>query len=195
MHSEPSPSTRFAARGSSAAGGQPRRARRFAFASPLEEIRDEMDRLWGEFTSSAPAPWGPLMEWAYPGSAYPGDGGRAVPAAAGFPAVNVSETPEAIVVEAELPGVIAADLDVSVAGDELVIKGRRPSREEPAETTAGERPTWLRRERGTGSFERRIELPVAVDPARVEAKLCDGVLTLSCMKAAECQPHKIEIRS
>jgi HSP20 family protein len=124
------------------------------------------------------------------------DGGRGAAAgAAGFPAVNVSETADAIVIEAELPGVIAADLDVSVAGDELVIRGRRPSREEPAETTAGERPNWLRRERGTGDFERRIELPVGVDPAKVEAKLSDGVLMLSCTKAAECQPHKIEIRS
>jgi HSP20 family molecular chaperone IbpA len=36
---------------------------------------------------------------------------------------------------------------------------------------------------------------VGVDPAKVEAKLSDGVLMLSCTKAAECQPHKIEIRS
>lgn len=191
MHSNPNPSTRLPARAASAPAALPRRARRFAFASPLEEIRDEMDRLWSEFTSSAPAAWGPLMNWSSAA-----DGGRPMPAAAaGFPAVNMGETPEAILVEAELPGVNAADLDVSVAGDELVIKGRRHSVEEPAETTAGERPTWLRRERGTGDFERRIELPVAVDPTQVEAKLCEGVLTLSCRKAAECQPHKIEIRS
>ena len=150
-----------------------------------------MDRLWSEFTSSPAISWGPLVEWGLAS-----DGGRGVHAGpAGFPAINVSETPEAIVVEAELPGVIAADLDVAVAGAELVIKGRRPSREEPAETTSGERPAWLRRERGTGDFERRIELPVAVDPAKVEARLTDGVLTLSCTKAAECQPHKIEVRS
>ncbi len=191
MHSDPTPSTRLSARAAIGPAALPRRARRFAFASPLEEIRDEMDRLWSEFTSSAPAAWGPVLDWAYTP-----DGGRPLPAgAAGFPAVNMGETPEAIFVEMELPGVNAADLDVSVAGDELVIKGRRHSLEEPAETTAGERATWLRRERGTGDFERRIELPVAGDPAQVEAKLCDGVLTLSCRKAAECQPHKIAIRS
>ncbi len=191
MHSNPNPASRFSAGTPAGTAPSPRRGRRFAFSSPLEEIRDEMDRLWSEFTSAAPVALGPLVEWGLAP-----DGGRAVPAAAaGFPAVNVSETAEAIVVEAELPGVIAADLDVSVAGDELVIKGRRSSRQEPAETTSGERPSWLRRERGTGDFERRIELPVAVDPAKVEAKLCDGVLTLSCPKSAECQPHKIEIRS
>jgi HSP20 family protein len=191
MHSNPNPASRFSAGGAAGAAASPRRGRRFAFASPLEEIRDEMDRLWSEFTSAGQAAVGPLVV-----GGFAPDGGRGAAAgAAGFPAVNVSETADAIVIEAELPGVIAADLDVSVAGDELVIRGRRPSREEPAETTAGERPNWLRRERGTGDFERRIELPVGVDPAKVEAKLSDGVLMLSCTKAAECQPHKIEIRS
>lgn len=155
-----------------------------------------MDRLWSEFTSASPvAPWA-------------GGGWSASPVEGRFPAVNISETADAIVIEAELPGLKASDLDVSVAGDELVLKGSRPEPEAPlTEAPAGPQPEaakpnghssqsgWLRRERGTGAFERRIELPVAIDPQKVEARLADGVLTLRCLKAAECQPHKIVVRS
>ena len=55
--------------------------------------------------------------------------------------------------------------------------------------------TWHRRERGTGGFERRLVLPVAVDAGRVEAKLVDGVLTVTCPKAPERQPHKVTVRT
>lgn len=158
-----------------------RRLSRFGLGVPFEEIREEMDRLWNTLSV------GTVSGRPLGGDRW-GDGG---PLPSNFPAVNVQETDEAIVVEAELPGVNPADLDVSAVGDELVIKGSRPSTGEPEKEETG----WLRRERGVGGFERRIDLPVAIDPSKVEATLVDGVLTLRCTKAAECQPHKIEIRS
>ena len=155
-----------------------------AFGPALEELRDEFDRLWTALTAAPP-----LHGW--------GVG----PAGGAFPAVNVAESETAVVVEAELPGLDASDVDISVSGDELVLKGSRPESAESARASGeagdGAAPgvTWHRRERGSGAFERRIALPVAVDAAQVEARLVDGVLTVTCPKAPECQPRKVEVRS
>ena len=151
-------------------------------APQFEELRDELDRVWNTITTAPP-----LQGWA------------ARQATGPFPAVNVRETDDAILLEAELPGLDAGDVDVSVADDELVLKGARPECAAP-ETAAGDgerKPsvTWHRSERGTGVFERRITLPMAVDGGRVEARLVDGVLTVTCPKAPQCQPRKVEVRT
>jgi HSP20 family protein len=153
------------------------------FALPLEELRDEFDRLWTSLTTAPP-----LHGW--------GVGQEGV-----FPAVNVRETADAVTVEAELPGLDAGDVEISVTGDELVLRGSRPQAGgkpagdgEPAGETAA-KVVWHRRERGTGNFERRIPLPVAVDPAGVEARLVDGVLSIACPKAAEAKPRRVDVRS
>lgn len=153
---------------------------RAGFAHPLEDLRDEIDRLWNSLTVAPP-----LHGWS------------ARLAGPEFPAVNVAESEEAVTVEAELPGLAAADVEISVADGELVLTGARP---EVAGTEAGNgerKPavTWHRRERGSGRFERRIPMPVAVDAARVEARLADGILTVTCPKAPEAKPRKVEVRS
>jgi HSP20 family protein len=151
------------------------------YAYPLEDLRDEFDRLWNSLTE--------------PQSVQARSFRRGE---AAVPAVNVSESDAAVTIEAELPGLSAGDVDISVSGEELVLKGSRPA------AGGGERPsgngeqagiTWHRRERAAGPFERRIALPVAVDASRVEARIVDGVLTVTCPKAPECQPHKVTVRS
>lgn len=161
-------------------------AYRAGFALPLDELRDEIDRLWTALVTAPPLHgWGPRSEERV------------------FPAVNLRETFDAFIVEAELPGISVSDVDISVAGDSLVLKGSRPSTDAPTDAPTGERSTaaptgekvvWLLRERGTGAFERRITLPVAIDSQRVEARLVDGVLTVVCPKLAACQPRKVEVR-
>jgi len=181
-------------------------AYRAPFGLPIDELRDELDRLWNTLVTAPP-----LHGW----------GNRQ--GTGSFPAVNVRETESAVVVEAELPGLDAAAVDVSVSGDELVLTGSRPGGEPVAEgccgggscavpqTPADQAPAdqvpadqapvgqakvvWHLRERGTGSFERRIPLPTPVDSGRVEARLVDGVLTVTCPKAAECRPRKVQVRS
>jgi len=152
------------------------------FAHPFDELRDELDRLWGTLAAAPP-----LHGWG------------TQPSATAFPAVNVRETDDAVIVEAELPGLDPAGLDIAITGDELVLKGARPgiSAEQPPAGDGERKPgvTWHRRERGTGNFERRLTLPVAVDSARVEARLVHGVLTVTCPKAPEAQPHKVQVRS
>jgi HSP20 family protein len=154
---------------------------RAGFQLPLEEIREEFDRLWTTLTAAPPLHgWGVRPE-------------------AVFPAVNVRESDESIMVEAELPGLEAADVGISMTGDELVLEGSRPGGAGAGGSgngeQAGEQVVWHRRERGSGSFKRRIPLPVAVDADRAEARLVDGVLTVTCPKAAECQPRRVEVRS
>jgi HSP20 family protein len=156
---------------------------RAGFAHPLDELRDEFDRLWTSLTAAPP-----LHGW---GVRLSGDV---------FPAVNVSESDDCVTVEAELPGLDAGDVEVSVNGEELLLKGSRPEPAAPAADDAtaggngGPAVTWHRRERGTGGFERRLTLPVAVDASGVEARLVDGVLTVTCPKAPERKPHKVTIR-
>jgi len=151
---------------------------RAGFALPLDELRDELDRFWTTLTAAPP-----LHGWG---------AGRS---ASLFPAVNMRETDDAVTVEAELPGLDTSDVEISVAGEELTLKGARPAAAEDPGNGRQKPVTWHRRERGSGGFERRLALPVAVDAARVEARLVDGVLTVRCTKAPQCQPHKIEVRA
>ena len=145
-------------------------------ALPLEELREEFDRLWTTLTAAPPLHgWGVRHESA-------------------FPAINLRESDEAVTIEAELPGLDAGDVSVSVTGNELLLEGSRPRCGDGACGETGGRVTWHRRERGTGIFKRRLQLPAAVDAARVEARLVDGVLTVTCPKAVECQPRKVEVR-
>jgi HSP20 family protein len=148
---------------------------RLGLARPFDELRDELDRFWTTLTAAPP-----LHGW----------GVR--PAAGVFPAVNVREDAAGYTIEAELPGLDSSDVTITVAGDELVLAGSRP---EPLGAGDGQRVNWHRRERGTGTFERRITLPVAVDATRVEARLVNGVLTVSCPKIAACQPRTVEVRT
>lgn len=164
-------------------------AYRPGFALPLDELREEIDRLWTSLVTAPPLHgWGPRSEESV------------------FPAVNLRETVEGFSIEAELPGLGVDDVDISVSGDCLVLKGARRSVDDgvddapPADggvdegSKAAGKVVWLLRERGTGAFERRITLPVAVDSQRVDASLIDGVLTVVLPKLAACQPRKVPVR-
>jgi len=146
---------------------------RRGFARPLGELREELDRLWAPLTAAPP-----LHGW---GSAE---------RSSRFPALNLSETEDSLIVEAEIPGISSEQVEVTVHGDELQISGSRPHRQAPAE---GETAVWHRQERGTGSFERSLSLPVSVDSTLVEAHLANGVLRVTCPKAAAAKPQKIRV--
>jgi HSP20 family protein len=113
---------------------------------------------------------------------------RTQPSERSFPAVNVWENEEMLFAEAEVPGLKLDDLEISVTGNELSIKGQR--REEEQEGV-----TYHRRERGTGSFRGVVRLPVDVDVNKVEARLANGVLTIELPKAPSAKPRKIELKA
>jgi HSP20 family protein len=131
----------------------------------FERIRQGLDRLsHGYFPREAPF------------------GGATV-----FPALNVFEERETLTIKAELPGVEAGDLSVSMEGDTLTIKGKREPRHN------GEKLSFHRREIETGNFSRAVNLPIKVNPESVTAKLTNGILTITLEKAAEVKPRQVTV--
>ena len=103
------------------------------------------------------------------------------------PLVDIEETDEAYVVEAELPGVKRSDVNIELAGNELMISGEIKERERKG--------ALRRRTRRTGRFEYRVRLPEQVDDQKVDAKLADGVLIVRVPKSERAQRRKIEIKA
>ena len=103
------------------------------------------------------------------------------------PAVDVLEQPEEYLIFADLPGVDKKDLELSVTGTLLRIKGMKK-----AEETA-EKRKFFRKETWAGSFERTIDLPNAVDAEKVSAELSDGVLKVRVPKREEAKAKLISV--
>jgi HSP20 family protein len=106
-----------------------------------------------------------------------------------FPLVNVTEDKNSYHVRAELPGLKADELDISVTGDTLSISGERklPVEEESAQ--------YHRREREAGKFSRIISLPSQINTGKVEARCADGILTVVLPKAEETKPKQIAVKA
>lgn len=104
-----------------------------------------------------------------------------------YPPVNLTEDDDNLYVRAELPGVAADDLDISVQADTLTIRGERKP------TDLGKEISVHRREREFGFFRRVISLPTAIDTGSVEATAVDGVLTITLPKAPEVKPRQISV--
>jgi HSP20 family protein len=106
-----------------------------------------------------------------------------------MPAVDVSETADKITVKAEIPGMEAKDIEISMVGDTLTIKGeKKVEREEKEEN-------YHMVERSYGSFSRSMKLPVGVDSDKVDATYKNGVLTVVLLKKEEVKPKPIEIKA
>ncbi|HEX8220228.1 MAG TPA: Hsp20/alpha crystallin family protein [Chloroflexia bacterium] len=128
----------------------------------LARLQDEMNSLLSRGLSSAPA---------------------------GFPAVNIWTGEDSAIVTAELPGIVLDDLDITVVGDTLTIRGSR-TRDE-----IGEGATYHRRERGFGRFMRVVQLPFRVEQEQVEAAFKNGVLSITLPRALSDRPRKIQIKT
>lgn len=112
---------------------------------------------------------------------------RFAPGPAGWiPPVDLHETPEQYVITAELPGLRRDDVDIHMQDGQLTLSGSR--REEAAACEQ-----YHRIERGHGSFRRTFHLPLPVDAERIVADLRDGVLTVTCPKAADGAARRIHI--
>lgn len=96
---------------------------------------------------------------------------------------NVSETDKEICITAELPGLTDKDVDVSVTGDRIVIKGEKKSEKEEKKDDEGRE--FHRVERVSGSFHRVMRLPFEIDASKVSAVVKDGVMTVSIKKPPE----------
>jgi HSP20 family protein len=105
--------------------------------------------------------------------------------------IDMAEDDKAYKITAELPGLDANDVDVSVSGNMLVLKGEK--RQEKEEKNKN----YYFSERAYGSFQRAFELPASVDRDKVAADYSKGVLTITLPKTAEAQEQakKIEVKS
>ena len=118
-----------------------------------------------------------------------GDDNRQLRLGGAYPALDVWEDEATLFVEAELPGMELADVEIFVTGgNQLTLRGERKQPQE------GE-GTWHRQERGFGQFSRALNLPFNVDADKVEAKLQHGVLTVELPKAADAKPRRIAVKA
>lgn len=104
-----------------------------------------------------------------------------------FPLVNISEDVGEVRVEALLPGVDPAALEISVLRNTLTVAGERKAPE------VVRNQVWHRNERGFGKFSRTIELPAEIDSGKVTAECRDGLLTVTLAKAESAKPKKISV--
>ena len=104
------------------------------------------------------------------------------------PAFEVKETKDAFVVRADLPGVLEADLDIALHNNVLTISGTRQAEERK------EDEGYALYERQFGSFSRSFTLPDVADGERIDAKMDNGVLTLTIGKREEAKPRKITLK-
>lgn len=105
------------------------------------------------------------------------------------PAVDVHETEGAYLIEADVPGINPADIEVTLEHGVLTLKGERKSDKNAQD--AGVRHL----ERRYGSFARRFSLPDTADAENIDARAEQGVLRLTIRKKAESKPRRIEVKS
>ncbi|HUW33996.1 MAG TPA: Hsp20/alpha crystallin family protein [Planctomycetota bacterium] len=143
----------------------PRRLRR-EIEHPIESFQREMNRLVDSF-------FGPEMpairgEWA--------------------PLVDVSETENEILVKADVPGMTADDINVTLAGNVLTISGEK--KDERKETKGG----YSIVERRSGKFQRSVTLPSGIDGEKAQAEFKNGVLSITIPKTEETRAKKIPVK-
>lgn len=105
------------------------------------------------------------------------------------PPIDVYEREDSFIVRTELPGVRKEDVDISVTGDTLTIKGERKAPMDVKEEQ------YHRSEAFYGSFTRSITLPSMLDAEKIEATYENGILEIKIPKAKQAMPKKIEIKS
>jgi HSP20 family protein len=135
--------------------------------SDLVRLQNEMNRLW-ELASGVKAV---------------SDRSRV------YPPMNITEDDDFLYVRAELPGVEVGAIDLSLHGDQLILRGERKI------TQTGEKINYHRKEREEGIFRRVINLSTRVDGNKVEAFSKNGVLTVKIAKAAEAKPRQVPIQT
>lgn len=133
----------------------------------LTPFRD-FDRLFEDFWGRWPA-WPAEREW--------------------LPALDLSETKDKVIVKIELPGIDPKDIEVTVQGDMLTVKGERKQEREEKEED------YHRVERVYGSFCRSLRLPATAEHDKVAATYKDGILKLTIPKKEEAKAKKIEVKS
>lgn len=107
----------------------------------------------------------------------------------GAPAIDLYQTSDNVVVKAALPGLKTEDVQISVTGDMLTMKGEFRQNDEVKEAT------YHLKEQRYGSFERSIALPADVQSDKAKAEFENGVLTITLPKAEQARPKTITVKT
>ena len=110
------------------------------------------------------------------------------PKSEGQLAVDVYQTESELIIQSAIAGVKPNELDISVEGDLVIIRGERKRPAEESEDYFSQECYW-------GPFSRKIILPVEVDPGRIDANLKDGILTIRMPKILREKKMKVTIKS
>ena len=132
---------------------------------PMRHVQQEVERLMGRM-------FGGIRQFGGPA----------------FPPINVLNGENDMIVDCELPGVKREDVELSVTGDTMVIKGSK----KPPE--GAEKLDYQMRERPVGEFTRTIVLPDRVDADRIDATVINGILTVRLAKSEAAKPKQIEVK-
>jgi HSP20 family protein len=106
-----------------------------------------------------------------------------------FPQFNVWEDSDGLMVVSELPGLEPQDMDISVEGDTLTVKGTKKAPE------LKEKDAFVKRELFFGNFSRSVKLPFRIDSDQIEANFKNGILTIKLGRPEEEKPKKITVTS
>jgi HSP20 family protein len=139
---------------------------------PFREIvslKDAADRLFEDGWARYPRLWPRLGERELP--------------------VDVYQTANEVVVKASIPGLKPEEVDISITGDTLTIKGEHKDEKEIKEEN------YIYKERRYGTFSRSLLIPVKVKSDKAEAVFEDGILTLTLPKAEEVKPKQIKVKT
>ena len=134
----------------------------------LMSLRQAMDRLFED-------------SFVQPSRLWPGLGGGDI-------ALDVYQTANDVVIKAALPGVKPEQVDISVTGDTVTIKGEHKEEREVKEKD------YLLKEHRSGSFSRTVTVPVPVQSDKAEATFENGVLTITLPKQEKVKPKQIKVK-
>lgn len=105
------------------------------------------------------------------------------------PAVDVIENKNEIIVKASMPGLKPDDIDITLTGDQLTLKGETKSEQKIEEGN------YVRQERRFGAFQRTLTLPTSVVSDKAKAEFENGVLTLTLPKSEDVKPKSIKVKA
>ncbi len=138
----------------------------------METLRQEMDRLFDRFFEPRWDEFEAVGEWA--------------------PKLDFSETKDAYLVKAEVPGVEQKDISVQLQDQTLTIKGEKHKEKEEKEE---KEEKYHRVERSWGAFTRILALPMGVEIEKVTASFKDGLLTIKLPKAPGAKGTTIPVKA
>ncbi len=146
---------------------------------PVRGLQEDMGRMLQDWFSDWPMRQGPFgateseLGWTW------------------SPTADVVEESGQYLVTMDIPGVDPKNIDISLEGDTLTVRGERSQERQVGQ----ESESYQRRERFYGSFYRRFTLPDTADPDSVKAEYHNGVLKLTIPKQERARPRKISVQS